>query len=414
MGKILGGFCALCGVLVIALPVSVVATNFSLFYTYAKARLNLPPKSENKLPLSKALTSLKAKKDELPHAITNYSISSIGKKFEQTPKESMERLLQENEEKAAESCSYKSSSSERRRNDSSTFEQQLPFFEKPDNSRGEAIIGPLTPFTECNFDFLEVPRSKRLKKSFLSTSISRVFGTKTQAEKNIIAQESTIMLDIHSRYPLYSRRGAVAPGSVSSRSLSSSIYDSSLSNFPSCIKRSMDALRRKNRRRRSTNLSNKRKCTSNAELHLVCFHRCDHHPGEMKQTLSLDGKTANKINCSCPSHGVSDYSKSRHSKSCSELNDILQGNYSYNSFNSMNSASFVSSTETNKSDYRDDSVSVPLSDIAITINGCPDEGLGLREVNIPLQEMKILPQKVNSPGTKSRYLNPEGYMHHGK
>ena len=403
MGKILGCCCALCGVLVIALPVSVVATNFSLFYTYAKARINLPPKSENKLPLSKALTSLKAKKDELPHAITNYSISeSIAKKFEQTPKESMERLSQENEEKAAESCSYKSSSSERKRDDSSTFEQHLPFFEKTDISSGEAIVGPLTPFMECNFDFLEVPRSKRLKKSFLSTSISRVFGAKTQAEKNIIAQESTIMLDVHSRYPLYSRRGAVAPGSVSSRSLSSTIYNSSSSNLASCIKRSMDALRRKNRLRKSTNLSNERKCASNAELHLVCFHRCDHHPGEMKQALSLDGKTANK-NCSCPSHGASNYSKPRHAKSCSELNDVLQGNCSHNS---LNSASFMSSTETNKSDYRNDSISVPLSDIAITINGCPNEGFGLREMKIPPQEMKILPQRVNSPRTKRRYLNP--------
>ncbi|EDO46842.1 predicted protein, partial [Nematostella vectensis] len=32
MGKVVGSACAICGVLVIALPVSVVASNFSIFY----------------------------------------------------------------------------------------------------------------------------------------------------------------------------------------------------------------------------------------------------------------------------------------------------------------------------------------------------------------------------------------------
>ena len=53
----MGSACAICGVLVIALPVSVVASNFSLFYTYAKARLNLPPK-KRRVAFSHVLTSM--------------------------------------------------------------------------------------------------------------------------------------------------------------------------------------------------------------------------------------------------------------------------------------------------------------------------------------------------------------------
>lgn len=57
IGKTVGSACAICGVLVIALPVSVVASNFSLFYTYAKARLNVPPK-KRRIAFSHALTSM--------------------------------------------------------------------------------------------------------------------------------------------------------------------------------------------------------------------------------------------------------------------------------------------------------------------------------------------------------------------
>lgn len=37
-GKLVGGACALSGVLMMALPVSVVASNFSLYNNYAKVR----------------------------------------------------------------------------------------------------------------------------------------------------------------------------------------------------------------------------------------------------------------------------------------------------------------------------------------------------------------------------------------
>ncbi|XP_065673477.1 potassium voltage-gated channel protein Shaw isoform X2 [Hydra vulgaris] len=42
IGKFFGVLCALCGVLIIALPVSIIGNNFKLFYHYAQARLKQP------------------------------------------------------------------------------------------------------------------------------------------------------------------------------------------------------------------------------------------------------------------------------------------------------------------------------------------------------------------------------------
>ena len=43
-GKIIGGACAVCGVLIVALPISVIGSNFNLYYAHAQARLKLPVK----------------------------------------------------------------------------------------------------------------------------------------------------------------------------------------------------------------------------------------------------------------------------------------------------------------------------------------------------------------------------------
>lgn len=45
-GKAFGAFCASCSLLILALPVSIIGNNFSLFYSYAQARLKLPKKSQ--------------------------------------------------------------------------------------------------------------------------------------------------------------------------------------------------------------------------------------------------------------------------------------------------------------------------------------------------------------------------------
>ena len=51
IGKIIGGTCAICGLLVVALPISIIGSNFNLYYAHAQARLKLP-KKRNKVLLS--------------------------------------------------------------------------------------------------------------------------------------------------------------------------------------------------------------------------------------------------------------------------------------------------------------------------------------------------------------------------
>lgn len=55
LGKIVGSMCAICGVLIVALPVSIIGSNFSLFYTHAQARLKLP-KKKNRLFIQQTST----------------------------------------------------------------------------------------------------------------------------------------------------------------------------------------------------------------------------------------------------------------------------------------------------------------------------------------------------------------------
>ena len=51
VGKIIGGACAICGLLVVALPISIIGSNFNLYYAHAQARLKLPRK-KNRVLLS--------------------------------------------------------------------------------------------------------------------------------------------------------------------------------------------------------------------------------------------------------------------------------------------------------------------------------------------------------------------------
>ena len=51
VGKIIGGACSICGLLVVALPISIIGSNFNLYYAHAQARLKLPRK-RNKVLLN--------------------------------------------------------------------------------------------------------------------------------------------------------------------------------------------------------------------------------------------------------------------------------------------------------------------------------------------------------------------------
>ena len=63
-GKLVGCACALSGVLMMALPVSVVASNFSLYNNYAKVKLKLPPRPQKTI-LNSALKSMKFNAPEM-------------------------------------------------------------------------------------------------------------------------------------------------------------------------------------------------------------------------------------------------------------------------------------------------------------------------------------------------------------
>lgn len=381
-----GACCALCGALVIALPVSVVGTNFTLFYTYAKARLNLPPKAKQKQPFSKEIRALKVKISDDARNSSTYSCNSTARKHEKSNlgKSSLECVIEQ-------------------RMDNTRTKDNSNFYGPRENGRLNSIDqnvqasteadsnNDLAPsFRECNFDFLEVPVGKSLKKSFLSNSISRMFGAITQPSKQSQTQDIPHHLDIHATYPLYSRRGAVAPGSISSRSLSSTIYDSSNSNFLACIRQSLKSLRQ--RQEMSKKLGKNRKCTSNAELHLVCFHRCDKHPEKDVKC----GEKTNCPTCTCSTH----LSKPRMAKSCSELNDILQGNYR-NSLNSINTSEASSGEISLKEEETpmERPSSVPFNDIEITINGCSDDSGN---------EEKTSLLNVNTTVGNGKFLKPWG------
>lgn len=56
-GKIIGGICAIFGVLMVALPISVIGSNFNLYYAHAQARLKLPRK-KNKFHFDSLTTAM--------------------------------------------------------------------------------------------------------------------------------------------------------------------------------------------------------------------------------------------------------------------------------------------------------------------------------------------------------------------
>ena len=105
-GRIIGGVCAIFGVLIVALPVSVIGNNFSTYYSHAQARLSLPKKKrrlicEAKLRVNPrhgqsptSSTSLRANGlHELPEALAQETREGSATKFRRYHRRSRNTLF---------------------------------------------------------------------------------------------------------------------------------------------------------------------------------------------------------------------------------------------------------------------------------------------------------------------------------
>lgn len=222
MGKIVGSACAIFGVLVIALPVSVVGSNFSIFYTYAKARLNIPQKTR-RVALSHAITTMQAPRDAARnHSMNNASLSSERRNTQRTFNASDNSLN-------VLSASYQGSLA-----NSCNSQQSLSLQVSPTNTKS---LNSLIPESSSpHFQYNE--KQKSISDQYLSTpkedkapTQSSVLDLSAKAKKEEKEEKtntkhtnvyfSNISLNICPTYPLYVRRGAVTPACMSLNSNSS-------------------------------------------------------------------------------------------------------------------------------------------------------------------------------------------------
>lgn len=70
LGRLIGSICALAGVLTIALPVPVIASNFSMYYTHTQARSKMPKRRRGVLSVDQVILifySEKKAQNAYPH-----------------------------------------------------------------------------------------------------------------------------------------------------------------------------------------------------------------------------------------------------------------------------------------------------------------------------------------------------------
>ncbi|CAD5233312.1 unnamed protein product [Bursaphelenchus xylophilus] len=85
LGRLIGGLCAIMGVLTIALPVPVIVSNFSMFYSHSQAREKLPKKRRRVLPVEQVRLQVRRHAQVLEAANTQRR-NAIASVFSDAPK----------------------------------------------------------------------------------------------------------------------------------------------------------------------------------------------------------------------------------------------------------------------------------------------------------------------------------------
>ncbi|KAI6204770.1 hypothetical protein M3Y94_00715200 [Aphelenchoides besseyi] len=85
IGRLVGGTCAIFGVLTIALPVPVIVSNFSMFYSHSQAREKLPRKRRRVLPVEQVRMQVRRHAQAMEAAVTTQRRNAIASVFADAP-----------------------------------------------------------------------------------------------------------------------------------------------------------------------------------------------------------------------------------------------------------------------------------------------------------------------------------------